>query len=119
MKSKESLSTMKRLLMALCAATMLTTGCATVKIRQVLNNPARYQGREVRLDGEVTRSTGLVVAGVYQIDDGTGKLNVLSTRPIPRQGSHVTVKGRVQSGVTVLSANVGTHLREDSVRIHN
>ena len=109
---------MNKILAAVCALVMLA-GCGSVKIRQVLNNPARYQGRDVRLTGDVTRSTGLVVAGVYQVDDGTGKLNVFSNRPIPRQGSRVTVTGRVQAGVSLLGQNIGTHVREDNVRIHN
>jgi hypothetical protein len=108
---------MKKILSVALAAVMLT-GCASVKIRQVLNNPSRYQGREVRLSGEVTRATGIVVAGVYQIDDGTGKINVLSTRPIPAKGAHVTVKGRMQGGINILGTNIGSVLQEQSVRVH-
>jgi hypothetical protein len=109
---------MKKILLVAFAAAMLV-GCGSVKVRQVLNNPSRYQGRDVRFTGEVTRSTGLVVAGVYEIDDGTGKINVLSNRPIPRKGARVTVKGRMQSGINVLGRNIGTVLQEESVRIHN
>ena len=109
---------MKKMLMAV-SALMLLSGCASVKVRQVLNNPARYQGRDVRLNGEVTQSTGLIVTGVYEIDDGTGKLSVLSNHPVPRKGSHVTVTGRMQPGVSVLGQTAGVLLREDSVKIHN
>ena len=90
-----------------------------MKIRQLVNNPARYSGRTVRIDGEVTRSTGLVVAGVYEIDDGTGKINILSNRPIPRKGAKVAVKGRLQSGINVLGRSIGTVVQEDSVRIRD
>lgn len=109
---------MKKILLVVCAAVMLV-GCGSVKIRQVLNNPARYQGRDVRFTGDVTRSTGLVVAGVYEIDDGTGKINILSNRQVPRKGARVTVKGRMQSGINVLGRSVGTVLQEESVRVHN
>ena len=109
---------MKKFLLVVCAAAMLA-GCGAVKVRQVLNNPSRYQGRNVQFTGEVTRSTGLVVAGVYEIDDGTGKINVLSNRQIPRKGARVTVKGRMQSGINVLGRNIGTVLQEQSVRVHN
>jgi hypothetical protein len=109
---------MKRMLGFVCALALLT-GCGTIRIQQVLNNPARYQGRNVRLSGDVTRSTGLVVAGVYQVDDGSGKINVLSNRPVPRQGAHVTVSGRVQNGINVLGRSYGTLLQESSVRVHN
>ena len=109
---------MKKMLLVICAAGLLA-GCGTVKVRQVLNNPARYQGRTVRLDGEVTRSTGLIVAGLYEIDDGTGKINILSNRPIPRKGSRVSVKGRMQSGINILGRSIGTVVQEQSVRVHN
>ena len=118
MNAKEQLPKMKKMLMVVPALVLLS-GCASVKIRQVLNNPARYQGRDVRLNGEVTRSTGLIVTGLYEIDDGTGKLSVLSNHTIPRKGSNVTVTGRMQAGVSVLGQTVGTLLREDSVKIHN
>jgi hypothetical protein len=109
---------MKKMLMVICTAALLA-GCGTLKVRQVLNNPARYQGRTVRLDGEVTRSTGLVIAGVYEIDDGTGKINILSNRPIPPKGARVSVKGRMQSGINILGRSIGTVVQEQRVRVHN
>jgi len=108
---------MKKVLLVACAAAMLV-GCGSVKVRQILDNPSRYQGRNVRLTGEVTRSTGLIVAGVYEVDDGTGKINVLSNRPVPGKGARVTVNGRLQSGINVLGKNIGMVVQEESVRVH-
>lgn len=107
---------MKQWILAAVAA-LLLTGCGAAKVRNVLNDPAHYQGREVKLSGEVTRSTGAIVAGVYEIDDGTGRINVISNRPVPRKGAHVTVRGRVQSGVSLLGRNFGMHIQESSVKV--
>jgi cytochrome c-type biogenesis protein CcmE len=109
---------MKRAALVAVAGTVLV-GCGSVKIRQLVSNPAHYQGKDIRVTGEVSRSTGLVVAGVYEVDDGTGKINVLSNRPIPRKGAKVTVRGRMQSGIQVLGRSVGTVVQEQSVQVHN
>ena len=67
------------------------TGCGTVKIRELTHNPARYQNRTVNIEGNVTGGVGALVAGGYQVDDGTGKIIVVSTRPIPPKGANVRV----------------------------
>lgn len=93
------------------------TGCGSVKIRQLVNNPARYQNRTVRIEGNVTRTTGVVVAGAYQVDDGTGKITVLSMRPVPPKGANVSVKGQFTSGVQVLNRSFGNVIREEDVNV--
>ena len=93
------------------------TGCGTVKIRQLVHNPARYQNRTVNIEGNVTRTTGAVVAGAYQVDDGTGRITVLSMRPIPPRGSTVRVKGEFTSGVQVLNRSFGNVIRERDVNV--
>jgi hypothetical protein len=36
--------------------------------------------------------------GVYQVDDGTGKLWVVSEKGVPREGARVAVKGTIRDG---------------------
>jgi hypothetical protein len=36
--------------------------------------------------------------GVYRVDDGTGKLWIVSDKGVPRKGSRVGVKGKIQDG---------------------
>ena len=91
---------------------LLLAGCGAVKIRQIVNNPARYQNREVRVAGTVTRSFGIPVAGYYQVRDDTGSIHVLANGPVPPSGSDVAVKGRVTSGVVVLGRGFAVTLRE-------
>ena len=105
---------------ALVAGALLLAGCTqSVRISRLVNDPYRYQNRNVRVSGTVTRSVNAVVAGGYQVDDGTGTIVVLSNQQPPRQGTRVTVDGRVQSGVAVLGRNFGTTLRERDRRIRN
>jgi len=92
-------------------------GCGTVKIRQLVSNPSRYQNRTVRVEGNVTGGVGALVAGGYQVDDGTGKITVISTRPIPPKGANVCVKGEFTSGVQVLNRSFGNLIREEDVDV--
>jgi hypothetical protein len=101
------------------AAALLLGGCASsVKIGRILDEPTRYQNRTVRVDGTVDRSFGAIVTGVYQVQDNTGKIYVLSNSGVPRTGSRVSVKGRVMSGVTLGTNSFGTTIREQSHHVH-
>lgn len=104
-----------------CAVLMsLLTGCASsVRISRLVNQPARYQNRMVQVNGEVTNSFGALVAGVYQVDDGTGKIYVLSNGGPPTRGSRVRVKGRVTPGVTFAGRSFGTTIRESDRHVRD
>jgi hypothetical protein len=97
---------------------LLLTGCGTTRIGRILDEPNRYHNRTVRVDGKVDRSFGAVIAGVYQVDDGSGKIYVISNRPVPRKGAEVSVKGRVMNGVTFGSRSFGTAIQEENHRVH-
>ena len=44
-----------------------------MRIGRILQDPAHYSNRGVTVEGRVTNVVGALVAGVYQIDDGTGR----------------------------------------------
>jgi hypothetical protein len=110
-------SAKSRVLVPLAAAILLS-GCGTVKIGRILDDPGRFQNRVVRVDGVVDASFGAVVAGVYQVEDGSGKIYVLSNGQVPGKGARVSVTGRVMNGVTVGTRSFGTGIREQSHRVH-
>jgi hypothetical protein len=88
--------------------------CERQKISDILADPGRFNGKEIAVAGKVTSlSVGAVGAGFYQIDDGTGKLIVISeTRGAPAQGTTVGVKGRIIPTLTFLGKSYATVLRE-------
>jgi hypothetical protein len=96
---------------------LVLSGCGSVKIRQIVQDPVRYNNKDVSVQGRVTRSVGIIVAGAYTVDDGTGKITVISNRPVPPNGADVRVKGTVQSGVTLMGRSFGTTLRERDLDI--
>ena len=73
-------------------------GCAAMTVNRIVADPGRYRDREVRLSGEVVDSYSLANRGIYRIDDGTGRLWVVTDRGVPRRSARVTVKGRIRDG---------------------
>ena len=102
----------KLLLAAIVLATLILSGCGTTRIARILNDPMRYSRRTVRVEGTVTNVVGALVAGVYQVDDGTGRIYVLSSRGIPAKGTRVLVDGNVTQGINVMGRSFGTTIRE-------
>ena len=99
----------------LAAALLILAGCASVTpIGQLLDNSSRYDGKTVRIKGEVKESVGLLGRGGYQIKDSTGSLTVVSeTASPPRTGSTIGVKGTFQALITLGSKSLAV-LREQS-----
>lgn len=99
------------------AAAVVLAGCAPMTIGRINSDPSRFQNRTVHVTGTVTNSVGLLGKGGYQIDDGTGKIYVISTAGVPSRGARVTVTGRVSSGAEVLGTAVGVTIRENSHKV--
>ena len=100
---------------ALAGALVLLAGCASVTpIGELLQNSSKYNGKEVRIKGEVKESAGLLGKGAYQVKDGTGTLTVISEISAPPPtGSTIGVKGVFQALLTLGSKSLAV-LREKS-----
>lgn len=92
-----------RRLVPLASILLLLAGCASVTpIGNLLSNPAKYNGKTVKVEGEVTQSVGAIVAGGYEIKDNTGQLTVVSEGASPPpEGVKIGVKGIFQSLLTL------------------
>jgi hypothetical protein len=89
--------------LALVGLAAVVLGCsgASISIKNLLEDPSRYDGKTVRISGEVTESIGVLGYGAYGIDDGTGTMTVVAKGGgAPRKGSKVTVRGPFHSGFT-------------------
>jgi hypothetical protein len=102
-------------LASLAGVLLVLAGCAGVTpIGELLDNPARYDGKTVRVEGEVKESAGGLGLGAYQVRDNTGTLTVVSEKGgPPRSGSKVGVKGRFEALITLGSKSLAV-LREES-----
>ncbi len=94
------------------------SGCVTqTHVARIVNEPYRFQNREVEIRGMVTGSVNAVVVGGYQVDDGTGRILVLSNGGAPRKGTEVSVRGYVVPTVSAFGNSYGITIRERDRRV--
>jgi hypothetical protein len=107
------------LLPLLLAALLGLTACPSqTNISKINADPNRYMDKDVGLVGRVTDSYGVpFVGGAYELDDGTGKIWVVTQQGVPSRGARVGVKGRVYTGAVYRGRNFGTAIREEDRRV--
>ena len=99
----------------LVGALFILAGCASVTpINQLLNDPSRYDGKTVRVQGQVKGAVGGLGVGAYEIKDNTGSLTVVSDKgDPPRTGANIGVKGKFQALLSLGFKSLAV-LREES-----
>jgi hypothetical protein len=106
-----------RLALLLLTGTLLFTACPDRQsISKILGDPGRYENKEVGIAGTVTDSYGVLQMGAYELDDGTGKIWVVTRRGVPSRGAKIGAKGRVYTGFNLSGRNFGTVLEESDRR---
>lgn len=81
---------------------LLTSCTGRTSIKTLLDDPGRFDNQTVRISGTVTRSMGVLTFAAYEVDDGTGKLTVVTKEGgSPRQGAKVGVEGVFHSAFTL------------------
>lgn len=99
------------------AITLFATACPQHEtISKINGDPGRYRNKDVAVAGRVTDSYGVLGRGVYEVDDGTGKLFVVTERGVPSRGSRVGAKGRINTGFSFGGRNFGTVMIESDRR---
>ncbi len=103
------------LLLCICAL----AGCnylpvGTVPIKEVLTNPTKYDGKEVKVKGVVSDVTKIPLVGVkfYILNDEGQQILVVPKESIPESRSKITVIGVVRNVAIIGGESVGPHLEE-------
>jgi hypothetical protein len=82
--------------------TLMLIGCSTsTPINKIIENPRDYDGKLVKISGEVTEAVGLVVLQYFVVKDKTGEIDVVTKRPLPKEGTKITVEGRVKDAFSI------------------
>ena len=90
------------LLLGVLVALPACKGGGTTSIKTLLDDPSRFDKQTVRIAGTVEEGVGIGGYGTYHVDDGTGKLWVVSQGGgSPRNGAKVGVEGEFRSGFTL------------------
>lgn len=96
---------------------LLLTACPSqTNIAKINADPDRYRGKEIGIAGTVTNSYGALSTGAYEIDDGTGRIWVATTRGVPSKGSRVGAKGYIHNGFNFAGRSFGTVMEETDRR---
>jgi hypothetical protein len=91
-----------RIFLALVSLLVLAGCKGATPIKELLDDPSRYEGKTVRIAGTVSSAAGVLGAGFYQVDDGTGKMSVVTkSGGVPRDGAKVGVEGTLKTGYTI------------------
>ncbi len=99
------------------AASGLSACAERKKISEVTADPGRYANKEVTIVGKVTNSYGALNYGVFEIDDGTGRMWVVTEKyGVPSKGTYIGVSGKIVPGVTYQGRNYGTGMYESERR---
>lgn len=99
-------------------STIFLLGCPPrATIAEINRDPGKYQGKEITVAGTVSDAFGALGSGVFQIDDGTGRLWVFSqSYGVPGSGAKVSVTGRIQQGFSFGGRSFALILRQTQPR---
>ena len=116
------MTNLSRLFYVALLGAFLATGCAArgVRIAELKDQPDKYDEKTVSVTGVVTSSWGipLVPFQLYQVDDGTGEITVISrSGRSPSKGARVQVKGRVGEVGVFGGRSIGLHIQENDRKI--
>lgn len=76
-------------------------GLFATPIEKILQNPRDYSGKTVTISGEVVEVAGLIFVKYFVVKDKTGQITVITTRPLPRENTEITVKGKVETAFSI------------------
>ncbi len=96
-------------LAAAALAIVLLVSCGSLfatHIRKILDDPKAYDGKTVTVSGKVEEATNLLFVKYYVVDDGTGRITVVTDRPLPKTGTRVCAKGVVHDAFSLGSLKV-------------
>src|SRR5947208_8786211 len=105
-------------LCCLIGAILLLSACSRVSVESINRDPGRFHDKEITVAGRVANSFGIADAGAFELDDGTGRLWILSdTHDLPAaHNSSVTVTGQIEQRFSFAGRTFIIILREPRKR---
>ena len=86
------------------------------RISRLLADPTSFASKDVKVAGRVTKvwdpSLGFLQIAAYQVDDGSGRIWVLSRNGAPSEGREVGVKARIRQDFKLGNEILGAVLTE-------
>ncbi len=88
---------------AFVAGLLAAVGCGggTTPIREILDNPAKFDGQRATIAGEVVDSANLLVLKFYKVQDATATIAVVTQKAVPKPGARVRTTGTVHQAFAI------------------
>jgi hypothetical protein len=92
----------KQLLFAGILLVLAACNTKTTSIKTLLADPGKYDGKTVRIAGEVGQSIGALGFGAYEVNDQTGTISVVTQGGgAPTRGARVGIEGTFRAAYTL------------------
>jgi hypothetical protein len=87
---------------------------ARTRIFDIKQTPRKFHDKSVSISGTVINTITLPVLniGVFQVDDGSGKIWVKPKTKTPLKGERVAITGKIKVGFTISGRSFGVILLE-------
>ena len=73
----------------------------TTPIGKLLANPRDYEGKQVKISGDVVESVNILLVRYFVVKDDTGEITVITQRTLPRMGEKIKVYGKIQEAFSL------------------
>ena len=110
---------MKKNLLLTAVMLVTLTGCdyfpfGYTGIGEVVKNPARFQGKEIKVKGTVSDAVKIpfVEMKLYTIKGEGGELTVLTDGPLPAADQQIAIRATVDSMAVIDGEIIGLKLKE-------
>lgn len=97
---------------------LFLVACDLDTIQEVKDDPYRYENETARIGGRVTQQMSVLNYGIYEVEDATGTIFVVSQRGVPSRGARVEIKGNTVNAFSLAGIDYGTVLMEEDRKIH-
>lgn len=87
--------------MCICSGWLVASCSGPVAIGKIVQEPSKYDGRTVIVEGEVSGAQSLLLIKYYTLQDKTGKITVVTEEAMPRDGATKRVKGKVIEALSI------------------
>ena len=101
------------------AGLLVLSGCnylpfGQTPLKEILEAPAQFEGKEVRIRGKVKDVTRipLINLSMYIVDDGSGEITVMAQDKLPAMDETVNVRGVVESAAILGGQSIGLRIKE-------
>ena len=97
-----------------CLIAILVSCASIIRVSDIKERPRKYHDKLITLSGYVDNVITMPVLGigVYELNDGTGKIWVKPTAEAPYKGDRVKVTGTIKVGFTMSGKTFGLILIE-------